>query len=67
LLSLQQEFWDEPGDGHLQAGLMAVTTHTKAAFNDPPFFPCMVQAGVAERPAFPWVFVGALVPEQRKA
>ena len=46
---------------------MAVPTHTKATFNDPPFFPCMVQVGVAERPAFPWVFVGALVPEQRKA
>ena len=52
-----------PGDGHLQAGLMAVSTHTKATFDDPPFFPYMVQAGVAERPPVPWVFVGALVPE----
>jgi len=34
-----------PGDGHLQAGMIAAT-HTKAAFNDPPFFPCMERQGL---------------------
>ena len=31
-----------PGNGHLQAGLIAVSTHTKAAFNDLSFFPYVV-------------------------
>jgi len=44
--SLECPALDAPGpppcDGHLQAGLIAVATHTKAAFNDLSFFPCAV-------------------------
>jgi len=31
-----------PGDGHLQAGLIAVATYLKAAFNALLFIPCAV-------------------------
>jgi len=44
--SLECPALDSPGlppdDGHLQAELISVATHTKAVFNDLVFFPCAV-------------------------